>query len=213
MRGTTIHASKRAVQSGAADARARQYRKTTVRQWALTIAALAVWFGAGRSAEALGLGAPAGPRFWIGLAIATALAVLWRRMFLAAKHDEAGRERLMSQLNAVRPLLPSSVGELRYFTVLSITAGVCEEILFRGYLIWYLTVYVGLPTASVLSGVAFGLGHLYQGRRQAVKIIFVGLVFVLFYIGTGTLWIPMALHALLDAAQGRLAYGLLKDEA
>ena len=153
---------------------------------------------------------PAGPRFWVGLAVAAALAILWRRMFLAAMNDEAGRERLMSQLNAVRPLLPSSVGELRYFTVLSITAGVCEEVLFRGYLIWYLAIYVGLPTASVLSGVAFGLGHLYQGRRQAVKIIFVGFVFVLFYVGTGTLWIPMALHALLDAAQGRLAYGLLK---
>ncbi len=76
-----------------------------------------------------------------------------------------------------------------------------------------MAVYVGLPAASVLSGVAFGLGHLYQGRRQAVKIIFVGFVFVLFYIGTGTLWIPMALHALLDAAQGRLAYRLLKNEA
>ena len=119
----------------------------------------------------------------------------------------------MSQLNAVRPLLPTSVGELRYFTVLSITAGVCEEVLFRGYLIWYLTVYVGLPAACVLSGVAFGLGHFYQGPRQAVKIIFLGFVFVLFYVGTATLWVPMALHALLDAAQGRLAYGLLKDEA
>ena len=203
---------KRAVASGVPEARSRQYRKTTVRQWALAFVAIAVWFHAGRSAEELGLGVPAGPRFWIGLVVAAALAILWRRMFLAAVNDEAGRERLMSQLNAVRPLLPSSVGELRYFTVLSITAGVCEEVLFRGYLIWYLAIYVGLPTASVLSGVAFGLGHLYQGRRQAVKIIFVGFVFVLFYVGTGTLWIPMALHALLDAAQGRLAYGLLKDE-
>ena len=195
------------------EARSRQYRKTTVRQWSLALAAIAVWFHAGRSVEELGLGVPSGPRFWIGLVAAAALAITWRRMFLAAMNDEAGRERLMSQLNAVRPLLPSSVGELRYFTALSITAGICEEVLFRGYLIWYLAVYVGLPAASVLSGVAFGLGHLYQGRRQAVKIIFVGFVFVLFYIGTGTLWIPMALHALLDAAQGRATFGLLKDEA
>ena len=204
---------KRAVESGVAEARSRQYRKTTVRQWALTLVASAVWFRAGRSAEELGLGIPSGPRFWIGLVVAAALAILWRRMFVAAVNDEAGRERLMSQLNAVRPLLPSSVAELRYFTVLSITAGICEEVLFRGYLIWYLAVYVGLPAASVLSGVTFGLGHLYQGRRQAVKIIFVGFVFVLFYVGTGTLWIPMTLHALLDAAQGRLAYRLLKNEA
>ena len=204
---------KRAVESGLPEARARQYRKTTVRQWALALAAIAVWFHAGRSAEELGLGVPSGPRFWIGFVAALALAFTWRRLFLAAVNDEKGRERLMSQLNAVRPLLPSSVAELRYFTVLSITAGICEELLFRGYLIWYLNIFVGFPAACILSGVLFGLGHLYQGRRQAVKIIFLGFIFVLFYVGTGTLWIPMALHALLDAAQGRLAFGLLKNEA
>ena len=42
-----------------------------------------------------------------------------------------------------------------------------------------------LLAASILSGVAFGLGHFCQDRRQAVKIIFVGFVFVLFYVGTG----------------------------
>ena len=150
---------KRALESSVPEARSRQYRKTTVRQWSLALAAIAVWFHAGRSVEELGLGVPSGPRFWIGLVAAAALAIMWRRMFLAAMNDEAGRERLISQLNAVRPLPPSSVGELRYFTALSITAGICEEVLFRGYLIWYLTVYVGLPAASVLSGVAFGLGH------------------------------------------------------
>ena len=204
---------KVAVASGVPGIRSRQYRKTIVRQWALTIAAIAVWFRAGRSASELGLGVPSGPRFWIGLVVAAALAILWRRMFLAAVNDEAGRERLMTQLRALQPLLPSTLGELRLFTTLSITAGICEELLFRGYLIWYLALYVGLPVAGVLSGVVFGLGHLYQGPRQAVKIIFLGFVFVLFYMGTATLWIPIALHALLDAAQGRLAYGLLKDEA
>lgn len=204
---------KNLVASGTPGARSRQYRKTTVRQWALTAAAVSVWFHAGRSADELGLGVPAGPRFTVGLIVAAALAILWRRMFSAALADTAGRERLLTQLETMRPLLPATKKELRYFTVLSITAGVCEELLFRGYLIWYLTAYVGLPAACVLSGVAFGLGHLYQGRQQAVKIIFVGLVFVLFYVGTGTLWIPMAAHALLDAAQGRLAYRLMSSDA
>lgn len=204
---------RRAVDSGVPEARSRQYRKTIVRQWALALAAIAVWFlHAGRSEEELGFGVPSGPRFWIGFVVAAVLAIMWRRMFLAAVNDEAGRERLMTQLEALRPLLPSTVGELRLFTVLSITAGICEELLFRGYLLWYLNVFVGFPAACILSGVLFGLGHLYQGSRQAVKIIFLGFVFVLFYIGTGTLWIPMTLHALLDAAQGRLAYGLLSAE-
>lgn len=203
---------QQALADGVFDARARQYKRTTLRQWILTIAALAIWFRSGRSAEMLGLGFPSGPRFWIGLLLAFGLALAWRRMLSAAVSDEEGRERLLAQLQVVRPLLPSTVRELRLFTMLSITAGVCEELLFRGYLIWYLTIYIGLPGAAVLSGIWFGLGHLYQGRRQAVRIIFVGFVFVLFYVGTGTLWIPMALHAALDAAQGRLAYGLLSEQ-
>ena len=202
---------KKAIASNVPDARARQYLKTTARQWILTIAALTIWFRAGRPVGELGLSAPAGAGFWAGLVVALALALAWRRLFLAAMNDENGRTRLLSQLRAVEPLLPSTRRELRYFTALSVTAGICEELLFRGYLIWYLTFFVGFPTACVASGVWFGLGHLYQGRAQAVKIVFLGFVFVLFYVGTGSLWIPMALHALLDAAQGRLAHQMLSQ--
>ncbi len=204
---------QKAVASGEPGVRSQQYRKTILRQWALALFAGLVWFRAGRTADELGLGIPSGVRFWIALGAAAALAMTWRRLFRAAMDDEKGRERLLNQLRELQPLLPSTSNELRLFTALSFTAGFCEELLFRGYLIWYLTVFVGFPAACVLSGVLFGLGHLYQGPRQAPKIIVLGLVFVAFYVGSGSLWIPMALHALLDAAQGRLAYGLLRTEA
>lgn len=204
---------RKAVESGVPNARSRQYRKTTLRQWGLTLFALAVWFRAGRSAEELGLGIPSGLGFWAALGAGAALALMWRRLFVAAMDDEKGRARLMSQLRVVQPLLPSTRDELQLFTVLSITAGICEELLFRGYLIWYLSASVGFSLACILSGVLFGLGHLYQGPRQAVKIILLGLVFVLFYVVSGSLWIPMMLHALLDAAQGRMAHQLLSSEA
>jgi membrane protease YdiL (CAAX protease family) len=200
------------VENAVPGARSRQYRKSTLRQWLLALFAMAVWFHADRPARELGLGLDLTPRFWLALALATALGLAWRQLFRQAMNDDEGRERLITQLRVVQPLLPSTLGELRLFTGLSITAGICEELLFRGYLIWYLTAFVGFPAACVLSGVLFGLGHLYQGLRQAVKIIFLGLVFVAFYVGSGSLWIPMALHALLDAAQGRIAHKLLSSE-
>jgi len=203
---------KRAVESGDGEARSRQYQKTTLRQWVLASVAALVWFRAGRTAEELGLGVAFGLRFWIALGAAAALAFVWRQLFLAAMNDEAGRASLVAQLRTLQPLLPSTARELRLFIALSITAGICEELLFRGYLIGYLTFVIGFPAACVLSGVLFGVGHLYQGPRQAAKIIVLGLVFVAFYVGSGSLWIPMALHALLDAAQGRLAFRLLKSE-
>lgn len=202
---------QRALASGTPDARSQQYRHTTLRQWLLAFAALAVWFGAGRAPETLGLGMPSGPRFWMALAAAMALALAWHLLFRAAVNDEEGREHLIEQLRAVEPLLPSNRHELRLFMMLSLTAGFCEELLFRGYLIWYLAFYIGVPSAGVLSGVLFGLGHLYQGPRQAVKIIFLGLLFAALYLVSGSLWIPIALHAALDAAQGRVAYRLLSS--
>ena len=46
---------------------------------------------------------------------------------------------------------------------------------------------------------------------KAFQIVFAGWIFVLFYVVSGTIWISMALHAALDAAQGRLGYRLLSD--
>ena len=199
---------KRALESGEPGVRSRQYRRTLLRQWALTILALTIWFRSGRSLDVLGLGAPAGAGFWIGLVLAAGLALLWRTQVRAALEHNKARARLVEQLRAVEPILPKGAAELRLFTALSLTAGICEEVLFRGYLIWYLDSYVGSAGAVILSSIAFGLGHIYQGRPQALKIVFLGLLLAVFYVGSGSLWIPMALHSALDAAQGQLAHRL-----
>ncbi len=203
---------KRALKSGEPGVRSRQYRRTILRQWGLTILALTIWVRSGRSFDALGLGVPAGAAFFIGLVLAAGLAQFWRIQIRAALEHDKTRARLVDQLRAVAPILPTSPTELRLFTALSLTAGMCEEILFRGYLIWYLERYVGVAGAVILSSILFGIGHIYQGRRQAFKIIFLGLLLALFYVGSGSLWIPIALHAALDAAQGRLAHRLRDQE-
>ena len=71
---------------------------------------------------------------------------------------EFPEQSLDEQLRAVEPILPKGAAELRWFTALSLTAGICEEILFRGYLIWYLDSYIGLVGAVILSSIAFGSG-------------------------------------------------------
>ena len=202
---------KRALETGESGVRSRQYRRTILRQWGLTILALSIWFRSGRSLDALGLGVPAGAAFFIALVLATGLAQLWRTQIRAALEHDKARARLVEQLRAIAPILPTSPTELRLFTALSLTAGTCEEILFRGYLIWYLEIHVGIAGAVTLSSIVFGMGHIYQGQRQAFKIVFLGLLLALFYVGSGSLWIPIALHAALDAAQGRLAHRL-RDE-
>ena len=57
----------------------------------------------------------------------------------------------------------STPAEMRRFTWLGITAGIVEELIFRGYLVWYFSSFVPLWAAIVITAVAFGIGHAYQG--------------------------------------------------
>lgn len=156
---------KRALESGEPGIRSRQYRRTLLRQWGLEILALTIWLSSGRSLGALGLGVPAGTAFFIGLVLAAGLAQFWRTQIRAALGHDKARRRLVEQLRAIAPILPTSALELRLFTALSLTAGICEEILFRGYLIWYLEITIGIAGAMILSSIVFGIGHIYQGQR------------------------------------------------
>ena len=54
--------------------------------------------------------------------------------------------------------------EMFLWILLSVTAGICEETIFRGYLQKQLHAWLkSAPIAVVLSAAAFGAGHIYQG--------------------------------------------------
>ena len=54
----------------------------------------------------------------------------------------------------------------------------------------------------VVSSVAFGLGHSYQGAGGMVRVTLIGLVFGALYVFTGSIWIPIVAHVILDVLQG-----------
>ena len=67
------------------------------------------------------------------------------------------------QIEPLRALLPHDSRELQTFCALSITAGVCEELLYRGFLIVFLSSAFGVLPAVALSSLVFGIAHAYQG--------------------------------------------------
>ena len=78
----------------------------------------------------------------------------------------------------VRFLLPQSRLEIFLWILLSVTAGICEETIFRGYLQKQLSAWLkSAPMAIVLSAAAFGAGHIYQGTKSAMVIAVYGLLF------------------------------------
>jgi membrane protease YdiL (CAAX protease family) len=97
--------------------------------------------------------------------------------------------------------LPNTGAERVAFILVSLSAGVCEEILFRGFLIrWLHGGALGLPLVGALaaSSLIFGLGHAYQGFKGVLSTAVGGLVLGLLFLLSGQLIPAMVLHALLD---------------
>jgi uncharacterized protein len=83
-----------------------------------------------------------------------------------------------SGVEAAQGMFPRTVRELSVFLVLTVAAGFCEEIVFRGYLLRQFTAWTGGVAAGViLQAIAFGLAHGYQGWKGMLVISAYGAMF------------------------------------
>ena len=110
--------------------------------------------------------------------------------------------------------LPASGPQFLHFIFLAVSAGVGEEIVYRGYLIGYLDTLLphsplGIFLTLFVPAVAFGLGHFYQGRGAVVKIVAMAILFGVFFYRTQTLWPLMLVHTAVDVVGGLVSWALL----
>jgi membrane protease YdiL (CAAX protease family) len=135
-----------------------------------------------------------------GLIIATAAAILiriWKNRRPQEEPKKRWWHRLMPDFSA---LLPASPRERFLFAAVAISAGVCEEVVFRGWLLYTLHNVVALNgTALVLVAAAcFGLSHYYQGAIGVIGTAIVAILFTFLYVQSGSLLLPIFLHILID---------------
>ena len=103
------------------------------------------------------------------------------------------------QAEDITCLLPRSPAEKVFWIALSISAGVTEELCFRGFVLTRMTILTGSAWPGVILGsLSFGLGHLYQGWAGVVLIGVYGLMFSLLFIARGSLIPCIIAHALQD---------------
>ncbi len=194
---------------------AGDYKKGIAILWALGIAGVAFWLMQSRSWDALGMGggSDSALRWAGGIAVAVAgLALTYLQAAQVGKSDDA-RKQLHDQIGDLMYFLPKTQKEFYWFKWLSLSAGICEEILYRGFLMWFIGSYFGVLPAILLSSVAFGIAHSYQGFGNAAQTAIIGLWMAILFWLTGSIWVPMIAHFLVDVIGGRMIYGVLARDA
>jgi uncharacterized protein len=190
----------------AAGLRPRLWARAIGTQWLLTAGVVLQWLVQRRPFESLWLV----PSFGWGaggvlLGVALMAMVLQpQRRTLAASPEMVAR--LRQRLEGVHRLLPASRAEWPGFVPLALTAGLCEEVLFRGFLLWVLAhVLPAWWMAALAQALLFGLAHVYQGPRGVFATFGVGVFLTGVVWISGSLWPAMLVHALLDLNAGDLA--------
>jgi uncharacterized protein len=197
------------------DPRARRsfYLRLLILEWGLSLLALAVWLSApGVDAAQVGLRWPQqlpGPVTGLVVLLVLVFVVVSTRALrggalleVAEPARRAGEGRHAEPpAHATLALLPRTAGERRLFTVVGVTAGICEEWLYRGFFLAVVSAAAGgLPTGVLVlvAAVAFGLAHAYQGAVGIVTTGLLGGVMAALYLQTGSLLLPVLLHAAID---------------
>ena len=167
------------------------------------------WLMTGRSAQALGLAAPTSTPSLIGLGIAV---VIFTALFLGK--NKKPKPSQMGEIEAAkRALFPETPKGTRLFLGLCLAVGGGWEILYRGFLLYYLPSMAGLFGAIIIAAVAYGAAHGFKNGRQFVGSIVSALAFTIAYIATSNLWWLMLIHIgvmLIGAAASTAISGNLK---
>jgi len=120
---------------------------------------------------------------------------------LQARRSAAIQEKMEKAFLRLSFILPLNGVERTWWVFVALTAGICEEILYRGFLIHYFFAapfHAGLAAAVIIAALIFGSAHLYQGISGVISTAILGLLFSAIFLMTGTLLVPMVLHALID---------------
>ena len=206
------------------EARLSFYRRLLVLEWGLSALVVVVWAGsADLDAGQLGLRWPQqlpGPLTTLAVLVVLALLVLSVRALRSGALAPTGKPD-PSATRPVRPwpprpgerrhaeapghaaitLLPRSPAERRLFGLVGITAGICEEWLYRGFFLAVVTAAApGLPVGVlvVVAAIAFGTAHAYQGASGVATTGVLGGVLAALYLQTGSLLLPVLLHVAID---------------
>ncbi|MBV9007678.1 MAG: CPBP family intramembrane metalloprotease [Verrucomicrobia bacterium] len=180
--------------------------------WALVAGGAVLWIANGRAWRALGFAFSPGWGFCVAIGLNIAFVGIQGRGAYQVARKPRAREKLRETFAKLVVILPHTRTELYWFFALSLTAGFCEEFIFRGYLIWALQPWASWWGAAAIAMIVFALGHSYQGVSGIVRTAILGAVMTLVFAISNSLWPAILLHALIDIGSGLIAWLVLREQ-
>ncbi len=195
--------------------RLSSYNYTMLQLWSMALGILVIWAWVGRPFFLLGFGHSLDAPTLVAWGVA-ALGILFSAFQLyQVKTSEAAREKIRQQLEEVgeytKLLMPTTDKEHRRSMWVGITAGITEEIIFRGYLIWAFSLFMNPWLAGLLSITLFVVLHRYQEKAGLIQVTGFAVVTTILYLICGSLWPVIVLHVGVDMLNISLARQVYKN--
>lgn len=137
----------------------------------------------------IGLGWPPPRAGEIGFAIAALLIGTVVAAVFLMKSRESSREQ------AALAELPRGRRDMALYLLFALAAGAGWEILYRGFLLWWLQPLIGLVGAIAVASTAYGLAHGWKSRAEGLGSIASAFLFTIAFALTDSLWWLIVIHA------------------
>lgn len=169
-------------------------------EWALALWCIRILRGESALAGLLGRGWSSVRRASADLACAVGLIVLI-----------VGGESIWAHFSGATPsaavlaLLPVTPLEKGVWVLVAVSAGLCEELVYRGYLYVQLAAFLRSRNAALLGqALLFGLAHAQQGLGPVLRFTGYGIAFAIVAVRRRSLYAGILAHASIDLASGLL---------
>jgi|GEM_PF-1509500 len=179
--------------------------------WSYVLLLIIVCLGFNWLPRTLGLRSPTNPLLTVILFVGCTLLlfayVIFQRRFIQTTASKPENAQALAATRSMYVHLPQSARERFFYAISALTAGFCEELLFRGFLpiyIIYLFPHFPLVWAMMVAALLFGVVHI---KKLALSVnnfanptlnTIMGIIYGFLYLSTGTIVLPILLHALYD---------------
>jgi membrane protease YdiL (CAAX protease family) len=182
------HAQWRSLAGRRGAPRPRGYVRTLAVAGSLLVVLAASWAAHRRSLAALGLAAPQTPAALAGLGVAVVILTGFAiAVALQMRSPSPGAVEALSSMPATRT-------EAMLFAVKMPVTCLAAELLYRGFLLWYLSPRLGVVGAVAVASAAYALAHAFTNVRAAISSALAATAFTVGYAVTQSLWWLMILH-------------------